>query len=125
MVVLRNRDWPEAALGDHRPAQRDHAQPHPQTPHRSATAARPGGSRLRSDVRVALIATRPIRQAATIYSDDVVVAGRTSNAVGQLATVVLAALLSCRLGGSQVVAKNMLPTVFWDGLRTGRRCPGR
>jgi hypothetical protein len=55
LVVLRNRDWPGAALGDHRPAQRDHAQPHPQTPHRSATAARPGGSN---------IAPRPSHQQA-------------------------------------------------------------
>ena len=64
-------------------------------------------------VSFALIATRPVRQSAAAFSADAAVPSPASGAGGLLSTVVLAALVVCGLAGSQVVAENILPTLFW------------
>jgi hypothetical protein len=60
-----------------------------------------------------LIATRTVSPDTTKPSLDVPTLGSLRVAPGSLATVVLAALVICGFGGSQVVAENILPTLFW------------
>jgi hypothetical protein len=64
-------------------------------------------------VSFALIATRPVSAGGTAAAADVPTLGPLRVVRGSLATVVLAALVVCGFGGSQVVAENILPTLFW------------
>ncbi|MDQ1722923.1 MAG: hypothetical protein QOI26_2657, partial [Pseudonocardiales bacterium] len=59
----------------------------------------------------ALIAIRPVSLGGTGAAADSPTLGSLKLVRGSLATAVLAALVVCGLGGSQVVAENILPTL--------------
>jgi hypothetical protein len=63
-------------------------------------------------VSFALIAVRPVGAADNVDEQDAIPVA-PAGVAGPLSTVVLTALVACGFGGSQVVAENILPTLFW------------
>ena len=60
-----------------------------------------------------LVAARPVASSGERPVIDTPTLGRMRLWPGSASTVVLAALLVCGFRGSQVVAENILPTLFW------------
>lgn len=64
-------------------------------------------------VSFTLIATRPVRQVEEASFADVAHTKPANKVGGAVSTAALVALVICGLRGSQVVAENILPTLFW------------